>query len=57
MDRPDILVKSIGEERHKVVVIDGCFADPEAWRARAVEAEYDVPGEYYPGIRALVPPA
>jgi hypothetical protein len=55
--RPTIDVKRIGRERQPVVVIDDCLADPDAWRARAAAAAYDVPGEYYPGIRAAVPPA
>jgi hypothetical protein len=55
--RPTIDVKRIGDEQQPVVVIDHCLADPAAWRARATEASYDVPGEFYPGIRASVPPA
>lgn len=57
MTRPTIDVKRIGREQQPVVIIDHCFAEPAAWRERGREAVYDVPGEFYPGTRASVPPA
>lgn len=52
-----IRVERQGREAQPVIIIDDLFAAPERWRADAANARYGAIGAYYPGIRAVVPPA
>jgi hypothetical protein len=54
---PNIRIDYIGAERQPVIVIDDFVADVAAMRAEAEALNYEVLGEFYPGIRAPVPPA
>lgn len=52
-----IRVARQGREQQPVIVIDDMLAAPDSWRAAAARADYGRMGEYYPGLRAPVPPA
>ncbi len=55
--QPKIDVQHIGEDGHIVVVVDNFAPNPERWRAAAVQADYQLLGDYYPGRRAHAPQA
>jgi Family of unknown function (DUF6445) len=52
-----IRVARQGREQQSVIVIDDMLAAPDSWRAAAARVTYGRMGEYYPGLRAPVPPA
>lgn len=53
---PEISVEWIGTEREPVVTIDEFVRDADALREAASGASFAPIGEYYPGVRAPVPP-
>lgn len=53
---PRIDAALIGREREPLVTIDGFAPDPDALRAAAAAATFVPAGQYYPGVRAPLPP-
>jgi Family of unknown function (DUF6445) len=52
-----VTARRIGTEGEPVVVIENFAVEPEGLRAYAAEARFAAAGDYYPGLRAPVPPA
>jgi Family of unknown function (DUF6445) len=52
-----VTARRIGNEGEPIVVIENFAADPDDLRAYASAANFTDAGDYYPGLRAPVPPA
>lgn len=52
MNREDIQIIQLGEEKQPLVILDNFAADPQALIADAATKTYEAGGRFYPGIRA-----
>lgn len=52
-----VRIEQVGAERHPLLIIDDCLADPAAVRAIAARAPFAPIGPHYPGLRSPVPQA